>query len=210
MRHSFLMTFAIAGVLASATVAVAGPPLLCHPYDIGSAKSLPWGSSWSEADAAYSSAHLVTDTEALLTPATPVVVRMETLRRASLYASRDASLAAALVDRFTMKAKKASDDPLALLDAAYIIEALRQAAWVHERDRYQDVAAAIKALVQGLDGTVLIARGAAARPQDAAVQFAAAMITAGRDKVAYAAYVQRAKAAAVQDPLVLRNLSHLN
>ena len=39
---------------------------------------------------------------------------------------------------------------------------------------------------------------------------AAAMITAGRDKVAYAAYVQRAKAAAVQDPLVLRNLSHLN
>jgi hypothetical protein len=210
MRRSFLMTLGFAGMLASATAAYAGPPLLCHPYDIGSAKSLPWGGSWSEVDPAYSPAHLIADTEALLTPATPVVVRMETLRRASLYASRDAALAGALVDRFTMKARKASDDPLALLDAAYVIEALKQAAWVHERDAYRGVAPALKALVNGLDGTALVAKSAAARPQDAAFQFAAAMISAGHDKAAYEMYAQRTKAAAAQDPLVARNLGHLN
>lgn len=209
MRRSFLMTFVLAGVLASATAAFAGPPLLCHPYDIGSAKSLPWGSSWSDADPGYDAARLVNDTEALLTPATPVVVRMETLRRASLYASRDVALAGALVDRVTSKAKKGSD-PLALLDAAYVIEALKQAAWVHEQDRYRDIAPALKALVQGLDGTALMAKSAAQRPQDAALQFAAAMITAGHDKAAYEMYAQRARAAAGQDPLVARNLSHLN
>ena len=35
------------------------------------------------------SPNVVADTEALLTPSTPVVVRMETLRRASLYASTE-------------------------------------------------------------------------------------------------------------------------
>src|SRR5260370_598362 len=35
-------------VLNLAGSALAGPPLICHPFDIGDAKSLPWtGSAWN-------------------------------------------------------------------------------------------------------------------------------------------------------------------
>src|SRR5204863_4919792 len=69
---------AVLAVFAIATPALAGPPLLCHPFDIGSAKSLPWlgAKSWDEGQPGYRLDRLVTDTEALLTPSTPVIVRM--------------------------------------------------------------------------------------------------------------------------------------
>ena len=80
---------------------LAGPPLLCHPFDIGSAASLPWNgtSSWFDGKPDYRLSGLVSDTEALLVPSTPVVVRMETLRRAAIYASRDPQVASALLER---------------------------------------------------------------------------------------------------------------
>src|SRR5512145_3147906 len=88
-------------VVAFATAALAGPPLLCHPYDIGNARSLPWDGSrgWSGDLPDYKLERLIADTEALLTPSTPVIVRMETLRRASLYASRDRVIALQLLTR---------------------------------------------------------------------------------------------------------------
>ena len=97
-RHQLLTAAAL--VLAVATPALAGPPLLCHPFDIGAAKSLPWDGAqgWSKGSADYPLGRLVTDTEAILQPATPVLVRMETLRRAAIYASRDAPCVT-LVDR---------------------------------------------------------------------------------------------------------------
>ena len=50
MTHRFRLPL-IAGLLCAALIAarpaLAGPPLLCHPYDIGSAVSLPWnGPAW--------------------------------------------------------------------------------------------------------------------------------------------------------------------
>src|SRR5207248_3147310 len=79
------------GALVAATPALAGPPLLCHPYDIGTAQSLPWNetNSWFSGRPGYDVRHLISDTEELLTPETPVIVRMETLRCAVLYASQD-------------------------------------------------------------------------------------------------------------------------
>src|SRR6202035_4092176 len=67
-----------------------GPPLICHAVDIGSAQSLPWTSSgWNlSGQENYDVSHLVPDTLALLGPSTPVLVRMETLRRATLYAQQ--------------------------------------------------------------------------------------------------------------------------
>ena len=35
-----LLAFAL--VTLAAAPAIAGPPLVCHPYDIGNAASLPW------------------------------------------------------------------------------------------------------------------------------------------------------------------------
>jgi hypothetical protein len=60
-------------MLGNARPALAGPPLLCHPYDIGKAQSLPWqGHEWWPGRSGYNVANLVTDTMAILTPSTPV------------------------------------------------------------------------------------------------------------------------------------------
>src|SRR5690349_3238185 len=87
--------------LLLALPALAGPPLICHPFDIGGAKSLPWsgGKDWSDADPSYDVAHLSEDTLALLKPGVPVLVRMETMRRAAIYAARQAGLAEDLLAR---------------------------------------------------------------------------------------------------------------
>ena len=88
-RHRSTL-FALLAALALAAPALAGPPLLCHPFNIGDARSLPWDGTrafW-QGRADYRLENLAADTEALLTPSTPVIVRMETLRRAALYAER--------------------------------------------------------------------------------------------------------------------------
>ena len=97
-RRTRSTAIAVLAVLALAFPAVAGPPLLCNPFDIGNAKSLPWDGTrafW-QGRADYRLENLVADTAALLTPSTPVIVRMETLRRAALYASTDGETAGRL------------------------------------------------------------------------------------------------------------------
>ncbi len=86
----------VAGLLAVET-AVAGPPLICHPVDIGEAKSLPWGSGAFAQRRDYSPSQVVGDTLALLAKETNVLVHMETLRRAALYTDRDSDLAVGLL-----------------------------------------------------------------------------------------------------------------
>src|SRR5687768_12087217 len=64
-------------VVAIAAPAIAGPPLLCRPYETGNARSLPWDGSrsWSGDLPGYKLENLIADTEALLTPSTPVIER---------------------------------------------------------------------------------------------------------------------------------------
>ncbi len=80
----------VAALLLTAAVqqpALAGPPLICHPIEIGNAKSLAWsGPNWRDVKKDYDLNNLVADTLALLQPETPVLERMETLRRATVYA----------------------------------------------------------------------------------------------------------------------------
>src|SRR5690606_27188202 len=100
MRHVLLSASTLVVTLAVAGTALAGPPLICHPFDIGTARSLPIGPAdggWSSIDRSYDRSRLVTDTLALLTPATPTLVRMETLRRATMYVTDDAAAARALL-----------------------------------------------------------------------------------------------------------------
>ena len=92
MRRNLLLSISITltallFLLAVQQAALAGPPLVCHPFEIGNARSLPWsGSQWRSVDKSYDANRLVEDTRVLLTPQTPVLVRMETLRRATIYA----------------------------------------------------------------------------------------------------------------------------
>src|SRR5260370_3521092 len=91
----------VAAVLCFASVAQAGPPLICHTIEIGQAKSLPWIShNWNLSGGEnYDTKNLVRDTLEILSPNTPVLVRMETLRRATLYAPKDPAAAKHLLTR---------------------------------------------------------------------------------------------------------------
>lgn len=202
--------------LLTARPSLAGPPLLCHPFDIGSAASLPWGSGsgWFDGSPSYRLTGLVADTEALLGPQTPVVVRMETLRRASIYASRDPKIAGELLARLTAKANssKASGRPdaLALMDAAYVAEALRQIVLIGGVNGYKDRIDGVRDVLRGHDGVQYINASLAAKPGDAGLEFAAALISAGTDRAAYQRHAERARAGASQDALIARNLNHLS
>ena len=125
-----LMTTFAAVLLARP--ALAGPPLLCFPFDIGSAKSLPMLSrDWHAIDPRYDRSRLVDDTLALLTPETPVIVRMETLRRATLYGAKDKVRAKALLDRLQQRASASNaNTPLSVFDFGYLVETYKQAAYL--------------------------------------------------------------------------------
>src|ERR1700730_6350310 len=93
MRTHSLRAYRFAGgllalLIAVAGVAFAGPPLVCHTFAIGSAKSLPWIShSWNLTGREnYDTSKLASDTLAILAADSTVLVHMETLRRATLYA----------------------------------------------------------------------------------------------------------------------------
>ena len=213
--RSLFTAFVAIAALAAARPVQAGPPLLCHPFDIGSAASLPWTgvSSWFDGKADYRLSGLVTDTEALLAPSTPVVVRMETLRRASIYAGRDPQIASALLERLSAKVQHSKDagrpDALALMDLAYVTEALRQITLIGGVTGYKDRVSAIHDLIRDRDGWQYMKASLAALPDDPGLQFAAALIAADKDRGAYVEHARRARAGAQKDALVARNLSHI-
>src|SRR5688572_28137599 len=78
---------AVSAVVMFATPALAGPPLICHPFVTESGKLIAWGvgSGWNTPDHSYDIKKLVADTTAALTPDAPVFTRMENLRRATIY-----------------------------------------------------------------------------------------------------------------------------
>src|SRR5215468_11820370 len=122
--------------------ALAGPVLICKSYEIGAAKSLPWGGSdWRTVKPDYDIDRLVDDTLALLTPETPVIARMETLRRAVIYsvwarvdrevnyAKRNDYAAQELFSRLVGNSKQSAfqsaskkPDPLKMFDAGFFVE----------------------------------------------------------------------------------------
>jgi hypothetical protein len=127
---------AIVAALALSATAVAGPPLLCHQIQIGDAKSLPWGGPGKDAFAkvkTYDAGRVVDDTLGLLDGELPVLARMETLRRATLYIERDARKAERLLGSLlsrTLDAEVVMDSKalaLRYFDAGYFAATLQQA-----------------------------------------------------------------------------------
>jgi hypothetical protein len=209
-------------IIGFAGTALAGPPLLCHPYEIGAASSLPWhGHGWWPGRGDYNVANLVADTQALLAPATPVIVRMETLRRATVYATRARNVAAQLLAAVTKRAQMLEHDgrpdALAWLDAAYLTEALREVAELarmSDNTPFNQGVLNVQGLTAGTDGYALILKSLELRPDDPSLEFAAALI-AERDRgsaghpAKFDAHARKARAGAKQDALLARNLDHL-
>lgn len=188
--------------------AQAGPPLICHPYEIGEAQSLPWSHTgeWRAVKGDYALQRLVDDTLALLAPGTPVIVRMETMRRATIYAvwaARDREvgykvtsqkiadeLLTRLLTRVQAGVSQGKPDPLALFDAGYLLASYRQAGW--QGNQYANV-----------DAHAMVRKAAELRG-DATMEFAAALAT--QDKAAQRAHLQKAVAGAPEGSLLARNL----
>ena len=84
----------LVGLMLAAAV-FGGPPLICQRIQIGTAKSLPWKNveGWAGTDPSYDVKRLTADTLGLLAPGAPMPVRMETMRRAAIYAAQDPRMA---------------------------------------------------------------------------------------------------------------------
>jgi hypothetical protein len=127
-----------AAVFAVAAPALAGPPFICHAFELSGSPSLPWGpklnEGWKNPDPAYDLAHLTADVTRLLATPMPVSARMETLRRATIYAARDHAVASALLAALEARARANPQDANALFDAGFLTEAYRQASRVYAWD----------------------------------------------------------------------------
>jgi hypothetical protein len=206
---------AVLAAILIGTPALAGPLLVCHPYDIGDARSLPWNEKyvWSAARPDYDLEQLVADTEALLTPTTPIVVRLETLRRAAIYASHDRRIATQLLDRLNARVESSRQagrtQTLALVDAAYLRATFHQIALMKYEAEFRERAANVQPLTGRDEALRMIEEAVRQHAEDPAIQFAAALITFGWNEPAYKQYAHDTQMAAARDPLVARNVTLL-
>jgi hypothetical protein len=190
-------------LLLFATSAVAGPPLVCHGFDIGNAKSLPWIShSWNQTGSeSYNLNDLISDTTAILGADSTVLVHMETLRRATLYAGKDPLVAKRLLVALVARSNAAANTPAAALasfDAGYLAETYKQYEWISKSGN--DPA-------HHVDGYALIKKAIQLRGNDAQMEFAAALVTLSGPAGEHADHAQKARAGANADPLLARNLA---
>ena len=172
----------MAAALLAAQPVLAGPPLVCFPFEIGNARSLPELVELLRAD----------QTIELLDAKTPVIVHMETMRRAALYALANRTAGAELLAKLRERAgMKTADAPLAVFDFGYLVETYRQAG-VHLGDE--------------IDGYVWVQK-AIALQKDPQMEFAAAIISAWPKRAEHTEHVRNATAGAANDPLLSKNLA---
>ena len=192
----------VAVMLGLTSSAMAGPPLICHPIAIGQAKSLPWVDlNYHTRDGGYDLQNLTRDTLAILDSNTPVLVRMETLRRATLYARQDPQVAKELLTRLHARAANAGADnigALAWFDIGYLAETYKQ--WMGKGEPNP---------AAGLDGYSWVKKAISMRGQDPEMEFAAALITFTGPNSDHRYHAQKAIAGAKNDPLLAQNLASL-
>jgi hypothetical protein len=202
----------VAALLSFTSIALAGPPLICHTFEIGQAKSLQWAShNWNLSGGEnYDTKNLVKDTLEILTPDTPVLVRMETLRRATLYARKDPIAAKELLARLHARATSAESagkpDALAWFDAGYLVETYKQ--WLGQSLPHMTDGMRMDANpAAGVDGYALLKKAIGLRGNDAQMEFAAALITLSGPQEAHRQHAQKAMAGAKADALLAQNLA---
>jgi hypothetical protein len=190
MRNSSLP---LAGIVAVAFVgiaspALAGPPLICHPFETGAAPSLPWGKGpgWNTPDSNYDVRRLPADVTKLLAEQKGVFPRMETLRRATIYAARDPRVAYELLAHVLGRALGAAavgrPDDLAWFDAGYLVESYRQASHIYRWDMLNASERAgwtLREQLNGLDGYAWVRRALELSGGNPDMEFAASLMKTG-------------------------------
>jgi hypothetical protein len=207
IRYARVFLSVVSSLLLATTVLYAGPPLICHPIQIGKARSLPSGNGSHGAKSDYDRTNLIEETLALLTPDMPVLVRMETLRRATLYASgiyrgnrgwthrtqEDRRIAYELLARLMARALQEpggnSPNYLATFDVGYLMACYEQAK-----------------LAEGFGGYELVKRALAMSGSNPELEFACAMVSIWPKRAEQAQHLQKARLAAEKNPLLAMNL----
>lgn len=195
MRNTLLLTAALAAMSTLSTLK-AGPPLICHAYSIGDAKSLPWGNTaeWDSPDPAYDVKNLARDTLAVLNPKTEVLIRMETMRRAAIYAAKDHAAGRQLLT--ALSERTSSTGALSYFDYGYFAASLKQMEWRYKED-----------LSGGVDGYALVKKALALDPDSCEMHFAAAVMTSSPFRPAERDEHLRKARAGQGDALLARNLA---
>ena len=187
-RRLSIVALSLGLSMVAADRAQAGPPLICHPFQTGPADLLPWadGTGWNNPARGYDLRRLTSDTLRLLSGDAPILSRMENMRRAAVYASRDrrvaAELLAAVLGKALLRAAEGTADPLTWFDAGYLIETYRHASDVYRWDMLSTgkrTSWTMQTEPGDLDGYALILKamqGGGVRPE---MEFAASMITKG-------------------------------
>ena len=217
LDRSFRLAAVLAAGLGLASLASAGPPLICHPFTTGAgAPLLPWAEGshhWRLPDHGYDRANLVADTLRLLSADAPLLVRMENMRRATIYAEESPSMAAellvAVVERTKTKPANARAEALEWFDAGYLIETYRQLGLVYQHDmlpRHGRWTSLVPEELQGLDGYELVQKAFALAPESQAdLDFASALMS--REPLT-ATHLRRAASSATAGSLLAQNLVH--
>jgi hypothetical protein len=197
------MFFTILTISIFPAVALAGPPLICHPLEIDGANSLPWIShNWNlTGGESYDRKRLVSDTVSILNSNPNILVHMETLRRATLYAKTDPLVAKQLLITITAGTKSVSPtnaqtEAIRLFDSGYLAETYKQ--WLGDQNNP----------AHGLDGYALVKEAIRLRGgNDPQMEFAAALISLNGPAAEHREFAQKAIAGAKSDPLLAKNLS---
>ncbi|HVO12955.1 MAG TPA: hypothetical protein VMX54_19605 [Vicinamibacteria bacterium] len=171
---------AVCLVSLAPALAQAGPPLVCFPMSIGDAPSLPWGGGWHDARPDYDRGRLAGDALALLVPQTRVLVRMETLRRAAVYAAGDPPAATRLFEALRARLARGGNAravALAQLDLGYEAEAYRQALFAA---RHMSATPQARGIEVAEDGYQLVHQALAVLRPDPEVEYAAALVSRER------------------------------
>lgn len=175
-------------------VSEAGSPLICFPFQTGSAEVLPWaqGPGWKTPDPRYDVQQLRTDLLRLLSPTAPVLARMENMRRAAIYASGTPGLADQLLASLLARIDTPAPGALALFDAGYFIETLRNGSYMRMNT------------APARDGYALVARAIGLAGESPEMEFAASLMTAGARADGHR---RRAQAGARANPLLAQTMN---
>jgi hypothetical protein len=202
----------LAAVAGFAQAALAGPPLICHPFVTDTtAPMLPWTPSrnWHSPDASYDVAGLTADMLQLLSPDAAILNRMENMRRAAIYAEKDLGVADTLLTAVLARTQKPQADArataLAWFDAGYLVETYRQLDLIYRHEMRPPQgrpATMVPAAQVDLDGYALVLKALAQAPAPE-IEFAASLMT---QQILASAHAGKAKSGAVPDSLLARNL----
>jgi len=179
--------------------APAGPPTICWLVEIGEAESLPWGDGDFERSKKYRLKQLVPDTLRLLKPTAPVLVRMETLRRAAIYCERERKVADRLMRALMLRVLRAEamdqPDPFAWFDAGYAAGCFRQLQ-----------------MADDIDGYAWVKKSMRLRGDDPVMHHACALLTLmelSPHHEEFKGHFTKAAAGAMTDPLLAANVKTL-